>query len=47
MAAIGKGNPMLKSAPFAAELATQVVLAAAVGLVVSLALAAVVLLLAA
>jgi hypothetical protein len=38
---------MLKSAPFAAEIATQVVLAAAVGLAVSLVLAGLVLLLAA
>jgi hypothetical protein len=42
-----KGNAMHKSAPFAAELATQVALAAAIGLAVSLALAAFVLLLAA
>ena len=42
-----KGNPMLKSAPFAAELATQIVLAASIGLIVSLALAGLVLLLAA
>jgi len=47
MAATGKGNPMLKSAPFAAELATQIVLAASIGLIVSLALAGLVLLLAA
>jgi hypothetical protein len=47
MAATGKGITMLKSAPFAAELATQIVLAAAIGLAVSLALAAFVLLLAA
>ena len=38
---------MLKSAPFAAELATQVVLAAIIGLAISLALGAAVLLLAA
>jgi len=38
---------MLKSVPFAAELATQIVLAAAIGLFVSLALAGLVLLLAA
>ena len=38
---------MIKSTPFAAELAMQVVLAAAIGLAVSLALAGFVLLLAA
>ena len=38
---------MLRSAPFAAELATQIVLAATIGLAVSLALAGLVLLLAA
>ena len=38
---------MLKSTPFAAELATQIVLAASIGLIVSLALAGLVLLLAA
>ena len=38
---------MIKSAPFAAELATQIVLAASIGLAGSLALAGVVLLLAA
>jgi len=38
---------MIKSASFAAELATQIVLAASIGLLVSIALAGVVLLLAA
>lgn len=38
---------MIKSVPFAAELATQIVLAASIGLLVSLALAGLVLLLAA
>ena len=38
---------MIKSVPFAAELATQIVLAAGIGLIVSLALAGLVLLLAA
>ena len=38
---------MFKSAPFAAELATQIVLAASIGLSVSIALAGLVLLLAA
>ena len=47
MAATGKGNPVIKSASFAVELATQVALAAAIGLIVSLALAGLVLLLAA
>jgi hypothetical protein len=42
-----KGKTMIKSAPFAAELATQIVLAASIGLAVSLALAGLVLLLAA
>jgi hypothetical protein len=47
MAATGKGIAMIKSAPFAAELATQIVLAASIGLLVSIALAGLVLLLAA
>lgn len=42
-----KGNTMIKSASFAVELATQVALAGAIGLIVSLALAGLVLLLAA